>query len=151
MKKQNNQKIELTIEKIYNRFAVFFFSTLFLIWFVLLIGFELNKKNPYFQYAATGAFALFFWGYGYLLGDFIGNYLVRTFNFFKEKYDEYKYLYWIIFAILLIITLIGIGLELLGKEKTIEISITTGLFGALALLSYFLKQWYEKSRKPTMK
>lgn len=147
MKKQSNPKIELTIEKIYNKFAIFFFSTLFLILFVLLIGFELNKINQYIQYITIGAFALFFWGYGYLLGDFIGNYLINTFNFFKEKYDKYKYLYWIIFAILLIIILILIGIALLGKKKTIEISITTGLFGALALLSYFLKQWYEKSKK----
>ncbi len=40
-----------------------------------------------------------------------------------------------------------IGLITLGKDKTTEISITTGLFGALSVLGYFLKQWYEKSKK----
>lgn len=137
---------EITISNVYNRLAIFFFGTIFLLTCIIL---TIIKPLPdYAQYIAIGSFVLFFYGYGFLIGDFLRNYLIQTVGFFRKRYEKYKFSYWIIFGILLLIVLGILGCIILGKDKTKEIGLTTAFIAVLGFISYSAKKWYEKKKKP---
>jgi len=144
-KRRNYSKLD--VEHVYNRLAVFFFSTVLLI--ATVISLSLIPKHNYYRYIAFATFSLFFWGYGFLLGDFIGRYLWKTFDFFKAKYTRYSHIYWICFGIILLLALCFIGFWLLGWGQTVSIAISTGMYGALALCAYGLKRWHERRKRKT--
>lgn len=137
------EKIKYEVKEVYDKLSILFFSNLFLLFYILLIIYQ--NRFEYAKFLIVPLFILFFCGYGYLLGEFVENYIRRTFNFFKENlsYRKYRYIYWILFSMILIIILIIIGYYSLGKEKIVEICITTGLMGVLTILGFVLKRKYE--------
>ena len=141
MKKEN----KFTGKQLYSRFAIFFFSTLFLI----LFGFSLAFQNKYswMQNVSISLFALFFWGYGFLVGDFSGYFLTKAFKYVKFNYPKYKYIYWILFSLSLIGILFFIGIKVLENKKFWEIFISTGFTAVFGIFLFILKLAYDKYLK----
>lgn len=145
-KKNVEEILKLTPEKLYHLLAIFFFSTLVFIISVFLFSFLGT-----IQIVKTISLSLFIfssWGFAYLLGDFIGYYLTRTFNFLKEKYEKYGYIYWGTFGLILLIIFGLVGYKYLGKIKFIEVTISVVLNLILVFIVICFRKFFEKKFKP---
>ncbi len=120
----------LSVSKIYGEFAIFVGST---ISFLIMLFFS-QSKFQYNLYIAQGFFILFLVGYTYIIGKILEFYLIKTFKSFKDNYPKYKWLFWGIISVLLIVVFCVLGYYNLSKEGFWQTIMGSGIGGAVLLL-----------------
>ena len=130
---------------VYNRLAICFFGTIFLI--LSIISYSFIHSHPFLLYLAVSFAVLFFFAYAFLLGDFTVHYLITMSNFFRRIYPKYKLIFWFIFGLILLGILISVGIILLGWNRFSEILISTLLYGVLMIILFVAQRIYEKYLK----
>ncbi len=144
----------LEIEEVYSKLAIFFLATAL----ILLNDFPKLVAISFFpnliQFATNiqlGFYLLAYFLYGFLAADFLVFYLIKSFSFFRKRYEKYKNFYWIGVATVLLIILGIVWFFLYGLESLIQVILSTLIgvliLGIIALVVKIIKDYYDKKLK----
>jgi len=132
VKKQKYPKgLVLTLERVYSRLAILFFSIIFfIISIMLLVGQPLTNPSL-IVYFGFGFFSLSFIGFGFLIGDFLAYYGLKSYGWFRKRWNVYKWYYWLIVLGVILSVLVLIAYE--NLDKNTFWSLIIGIFGPAIL------------------
>ncbi len=144
----------ITPHDVYIRFTTLFFSTLSL--FLSFVIYTLKISVPWIGNIWVLFFAFFFWGYYILLidiflyyfGEFIKNFIKKSFSFAYQFYKKYEI--WGNIVILFIGYFCFMALTryiFMGHEHYLESVFQIGQLGFLAFISFVAKEIYDEYKK----
>lgn len=143
------KRTKLSLEVIYNKFAIFFFGTISLM-ILILYGNELIKNpnlNFIFQSLALITFSCYFFNFT----SFVIYYLTKASKVARDSYEKHYLSYWIATIFVFLALILICGYFVLGVKKLTEIVISAGLIGLFGLAGWLFKNYYESRFKKVFK
>ena len=142
-----NNVPKLSLEKIYNQFAIFFLGTVLFV-VLLYYGNELARYSNFIpQIFTLTIFSCYFSN----LASFSIYYLTKASKGFRDSYEKHTIAWIICFVTIFFIFILIGGYFLVGIQKLSELVISTLLFGGLAIVGWIVKSLYDSKIKKKIK
>lgn len=147
-RKKTSQDI-LTFESIYEDLSFLVFSIVCIIMFGILVnGQPMNPPNLR-VYIGFGFFSLSFILFIALIGKLTSYYAIKTYDWFRERWEKYKWYYWITILLITLGILFLIGYYKLSSDVFWSIVISVFAASILGSIGWILayKIWSKKSKQ----